>query len=106
MKRYLALTAAVALLATPAFAQSNDSNLETQSDVLEGARQSQEPGMGTMQSGRDSAIGSTSNSSNLETREDVLRGAEESAESGAPGAPPMGSIDSGGTNSNSGNLGQ
>lgn len=103
MKKYLALSAAVALLASPAFAQSNNSNLETQSDVLEGARQSQEQGIGTMYEGRSSTMGGT-NGSNLETQEDVLRGAEESAEPGLPGSEP--DISSGGSNTNSGNLGQ
>jgi hypothetical protein len=103
MKKYLALSAAVALLASPAFAQSNNSNLETQSDVLDGARQSQEPGIGSMYEGRSSAIGGT-NDSNLETQGDVLRGAEESAEPGLPAAEP--DVSTGGSNTNSGNLGQ
>ncbi|BCJ89518.1 hypothetical protein IZ6_02530 [Terrihabitans soli] len=106
MKKYLALTAAVALLASPAFAQSNNSNLETQSDVLEGARQSQQPGgIGAMEEGRSSTLGGGSGSSNLETNSDVIRGAEESSEPGLPGGQPMGATH-GGSSTNSGNLGQ
>jgi hypothetical protein len=98
MTRYFTIAAAAALLASPALAQSNSSNLETQRDVLEGARQSQRPlgpvyggpmyegapayyEGGPVYEGRGSAIGGT-NHSNLETREDVLRGAEESARPG------------------------
>jgi hypothetical protein len=105
MTKYLALSAAVAMLATPAFAQSNDSNLQQQSDVVEGARQSQEPGIGTMQDGRSSTLGGT-NDSNLETQKGVLEGAEVSSTPGAPTAEPMGSRGSAGSNTNSGNLGQ
>ena len=97
MKPYLILPAAVALFAAPALAQSNDSNLETQRDVLEGARESQglgpmdygpryygpgyygEPAVGPVYEGRSSVAGET-NDSNLETQEDVLRGAAESAD--------------------------
>lgn len=101
MKRYFTIAAAAALLASPALAQSttNSSNLETQRDVLEGARQSQRPlgpvyggpmyeggpayyEGGPIYEGRSSAIGGGTNHSNLETREDVLRGAEESARPG------------------------
>ncbi len=103
MKKYLALSAAVALLASPAFAQSNDSNLETQSDTVEGARQSQEPGIGMMDEGRSSTMGGT-NDSNLETQSDVLRGAEESVTPGLPASEP--DVSCGGSNTNSGNLGQ
>lgn len=104
MKKFLILPAALVMLASPALAQSNDSNLETNRGVLEGARQSQEPGMGTIQEGRSSTMGS-SNSSNLETQDEVLQGAEDSATPGEPGSEPIGSID-GGANTNSGNLGQ
>jgi hypothetical protein len=103
MKKYLALSAAVALFASPAFAQSNNSNLETQSDVLEGARQSSEPGMGSVYEGRSSTIGGSTNSGNLETREDVLRGAEESTVPGASGSAPRTPLD-GGSESGGGSM--
>lgn len=103
MKKYLALSAAVALLASPAFAQSNDSNLETQSGVVDGARQSQEPGIGSTYEGRSSTMGGT-NDSNLETQKGVLEGAEESTRPGLPSREP--DVSSGGSNTNSGNLGQ
>jgi hypothetical protein len=104
MKKYLVLSAAaVAMLASPAFAQSNDRGMQTQSDVLEGARQSSEGGIGSMYEGRSSAVGGSTNSGNLETREDVQRGAEESTVPGAPGEAPASSLQ-GGSESGGGSM--
>lgn len=105
MKKLIALTALGTILVFPVMAQSNDSNLKTQSDTVKGAEKSAEPGMAAPSSGMSAPAGSQTNSGNLQSPSETVKGATDSAEPnpGAMTAPSSGGTQ-GGSGTNSGNL--